>query len=238
MTVRKRRDLQQHPPEVRQFTGTLPYFHEEVPVLCLRDGTPYIPIQALCRILGLRAERYLPTWRKSLVWASTRKLPLQTPCRGRRIVWCLHFGALPLWYTMFPWKQVIPERHEQLQQASQDLLHLPERTYHDMLVHYQRLRRALFWFLTTYANAQDFLKQVTQQMYPILNEQEAAWWKELMTNGETLILEATAVAQKMLHEQEKIPSIDAWHLNQYGEVVKSFSLPLLPCVPDTMPFSV
>jgi hypothetical protein len=35
----------------------------------------------------------------------------------------------------------------------------------------------------------------------------------------------------MLRDQEKSPIIDAWHLNQYGEVVQSFSLPLLPIVP-------
>src|SRR5689334_987946 len=125
MPVRKRRVEQQQPPEVRQFTGTLPYFREEVPVLCLRDGTPSIPIRVLCRILGLHPETYLPAWRKSLLWASARKLPLQTPCHGRQMVWCLHFGALPFWYMAFPWKQAIPERHEQLLQARQDSCLLP-----------------------------------------------------------------------------------------------------------------
>src|SRR5439155_6374317 len=43
-------------PSIRQATIVLPYFDEEVPVLYLADGTAYLPVRSLCRILGLRAE--------------------------------------------------------------------------------------------------------------------------------------------------------------------------------------
>ena len=39
---------------IQQTTMILPYFDEEVPVLCLQDGTRHIPVVALCRMLGLR----------------------------------------------------------------------------------------------------------------------------------------------------------------------------------------
>lgn len=37
-----------------QTTITLPHFHYEMPVLYLADGASYIPVRALCAMLGLR----------------------------------------------------------------------------------------------------------------------------------------------------------------------------------------
>jgi len=79
---------------IQQTTIILPYFDEEVPALYLADGTAYFPVKALCNMLGLRAGTHIPRWRKLVLWASARKLPLQT-ARGQRIVWCLHISALP-----------------------------------------------------------------------------------------------------------------------------------------------
>jgi len=45
----------------------LPYFNEEMSVLCLQDGSRYIPMVALCRMLGLRADAHIPRWRKLLL---------------------------------------------------------------------------------------------------------------------------------------------------------------------------
>jgi hypothetical protein len=39
---------------LRQSTLILPIFHAEVPVLTIEDGTAYIPVIALCHMLGLR----------------------------------------------------------------------------------------------------------------------------------------------------------------------------------------
>src|SRR5256885_7266069 len=92
---------------IRQTTMMLPYFDEEIPVLYLADGTAYLPVRSLCRMLGLRAETNIPRWQKLVLWASTRKLPLQT-ARGRRMVWCLNMGALPFWCVSFKWSLVAP----------------------------------------------------------------------------------------------------------------------------------
>src|SRR5205807_6883503 len=104
-------------PSIRQVTIVLPYFGEEVPVLYLADGTAYLPVRSLCRMLGLRAETHIPQWRKLVLWASARKLPLQT-VRGQRTVWCLHMGALSFWCVCFNWSLVAPVRREQLRQAT------------------------------------------------------------------------------------------------------------------------
>jgi len=63
---------------IQQMTIMLPYFDEEVPALYLADGTAYLPVRSLCRMLGIRAETHIPRWRKLVLWASARKLPLQT----------------------------------------------------------------------------------------------------------------------------------------------------------------
>jgi hypothetical protein len=94
---------------IQQTTMMLPYFDEEVPALYLADGTVYLPVKVLCRMLGLRAETHIPRWRKLVLWANARKLPLQT-ARGQRIVWCLHMGALPFWCACFNWSLVNTER--------------------------------------------------------------------------------------------------------------------------------
>src|SRR5258707_442074 len=65
-------------PVVQQGTMILPYFDDEVPVVFLADGTRYIPVVALCRMLGLRPERHIPRWRRLFLWEHARKLPLQT----------------------------------------------------------------------------------------------------------------------------------------------------------------
>ena len=51
----------------------LPYFNEDVPVLYLSDGTPYIPVVVLCQILGLRSDSCIRRWRKLLLWSSARQ---------------------------------------------------------------------------------------------------------------------------------------------------------------------
>src|SRR5437764_11715391 len=104
-------------PSIRQATIVLPDFGEEVQVLYLPDGTAYLPVRSLCRMLGLRAETHIPRWRRLVLWANARKLPLQT-ARGERTVWCLHMGALPFWCACFNWSLVSAGRREQLRRAT------------------------------------------------------------------------------------------------------------------------
>src|SRR5258706_14706813 len=117
MNTEERRLRGQQRPAIRQATIRPPFFDEEVPALYLADGTAYLPVRALCRMLGLRAETHIPRWRKLVLWASARKLPLLT-ARGQRMVWCLHMGALPFWCVCFNWSLVPAERRGQLRQAT------------------------------------------------------------------------------------------------------------------------
>ena len=48
---------------VQQSTIILPYFDCEVPILYVADGTAYVPVIALCEMLGLRADWHIQRWR-------------------------------------------------------------------------------------------------------------------------------------------------------------------------------
>jgi hypothetical protein len=215
---------------IHQTTMILPYFDEEVPVVYLADGTAYLPVRALCRMLGLRAETHIFRWRKLVLWASARKLPLQT-ARGQRMVWCLHLGALPFWCACFNWPSVKTERRAQLRQATDEWLWIIEQAQQEMLTRYRSMRRLLFEFLTTYVDADTKLNQLVLCLSPRLNVDSRARLEELLSRGQTLICEAMAHARKMLHEQAEIPIVDAVTLDAEGEVTGTFSLPLFPVVP-------
>jgi hypothetical protein len=45
--------MREERPVVQQGSMILPYFDDEVPVVSLADGTRYIPVVALCHMLGL-----------------------------------------------------------------------------------------------------------------------------------------------------------------------------------------
>ncbi len=139
---------------IRQTMITLPYFDYEVPVLYVGDRTPYIPVIALCEMLGLRADTYIPRWRKLLLWANARKLPLSTT-KGKRLVWCLHLGALPCWCACFNWSLVAPVRRAQLRNATDAWLEDFAKAQQLMLDRYRSLRRYLFEFLIAYSDAEN-----------------------------------------------------------------------------------
>jgi len=94
---------------VQQSTMILPHFDYEVPILYVADGTAYVPVIALCEMLGLRADRHIRRWRGLALWANACKLPLRMKSGKTHIVWCLHKGAFPFLYGCFNWSLVSPE---------------------------------------------------------------------------------------------------------------------------------
>jgi hypothetical protein len=216
--------------DIRQATIVLPYFDEEVPVLYLADGTAYLPVRSLCRMLGLRAETHIPRWQKLVLWASARKLPLQT-VRGQRIVWCLHIGALPFWCVCFNWSLVPAERREQLRQATDAWQEDVTQAQRLLLERYRSLRRYLFAFLKAYSDAETWLDQWVLHLSSSLDIASSRQIELLLSQGKTLISEATAQARKMVQEQATAPIMDIVTINASGEVAEIGTLPLFPVVP-------
>jgi hypothetical protein len=56
--------MDEHEPAVlRQTTVTLPFLDDEVPALYLADGRPYIPVFAVCHVLGIPPASSIRRWR-------------------------------------------------------------------------------------------------------------------------------------------------------------------------------
>jgi hypothetical protein len=214
---------------MQQATIMLSYFEEELPVLYLSDGAAYLPVRVLCRMLGLRAETHIPRWRKLVLWANARKLPLQT-ARGQRNVWCLHSRALPFWCACFNWSLVTPVRREQLRQATDAWLEEVEQAQQLMLDCYRSLRQYLFEFLEAYSDAETRLKQWALCLSSSLDTLSSAQLRMLLSQGYTLIEQATAQARKMVQEQAMMPVVDIITVDVYGAVTETGTLPLFPVV--------
>ncbi len=213
-----------------QETVTLPYFNCEVPVVHLADGTAYLPVRSLCRMLGLRAETYIPRWRKLVLWANARKLLLQT-ARGRRIVWCLHMGALPFWCACFNWSLVPAERREQLRRATDAWQEDVAQAQRLLLERYRSLRRDLFAFLEAYSDAETWLDHWSQHLSATIDAASSRQFETLLSQGKTLIGQATAQASEMVQEQAMAPIIDIVTIDESGAVTETDTQPLFPVVP-------
>ena len=216
---------------VQQSTMILPHFDCEVPILYVADGTAYVPVIALCEMLGLRADRHIQQWRKLVLWANACKLPLRMKSGKTRIVWCLHRGAFPFLYGCFNWSLVSPERRMQLRQATDEWIELSNHAYQEMQVRYKEMRRFLFTFLTTYADTSLSLRRLAEQLYKLLDFDSRIRLDELVTQGTFLIEQATKHARTMLQDQASTPIVDVLKVGSEGNIIETFSLPLLPAVP-------
>ncbi len=224
--------MREERPVVQQGSMILPYFDDEVPVLYLADGTGYIPVVALCRMLGLSPETHIPRWRRLFLWVHARKLPLRTEARGTRMVWCLHLGALLFWCSSFNWSLVSPERRVQLRQATDAGLKHLEQAYQEMLTRYRQMRHLLFRFLTNYADAQTQLQQVAARMHRRLDAASSVVLETLLAQGSAIIEETTAHAQAMLQDQASIPIMDVVTIDAEGNATEVGTQPLFPVIPE------
>jgi hypothetical protein len=230
MTVEEQSPSRQQEQSIQQATIVLPYFDEEVPVLYLADGTAYLPVRSLCHMLGLRAETHIPRWRRLVLWANARKLPLHT-ARGRRMMWCLHRGALPFWCACFDWSLVSDERREQLRWATDAWQEDVAQAQRLLLERYRSLRRDLFTFLETYSDAESWLDRWAQHLSATLDAASSRRFETLLSQGKTLISQATAQARKMVEEQAIAPIMDIVTLDENGTVTETETQPLFPVVP-------
>src|SRR5260370_14763436 len=215
---------------IEQRTVTLPFLHDEVPALYLADGRPYIPVCAVCRALGIRADMHIRRWRKLVLWITARKLPFQTEKRGKRLVWCLLISEVPFLYGLFDWKLVSPERRLQLRLATEEQVKLSALAYQEMQQQYKAMRQALFRFLTAFADIDTLLQRYTHALSPTLDNEASPMLIALIERGRCLFQKATAHTRKMLHDQGELPIIDVFQIDADNTVTDTFSMLLLPIV--------
>jgi hypothetical protein len=222
--------MREEKPVVQQGSMILPYFDAEVPIVYLADGVGYIPVVALCRMLGLSPRTHIPRWRRLFLWEHARKLPLQMEKRGTRMVWCLHLGALFFWCSSFNWSLVSPERQGQLHLATEAGLKHLEQAHQEMLTRYRQMCHLLFRFLTNYADAQTQLQQVAARMHGRLDAASSAAFEVLLEKGSAIIKEATAHARAMLQDQATIPIMDVVTIDAEGNATQVGTQPLFPVI--------
>jgi len=214
--------------EIWQTTMVLPFFDEEVPVLCMSDGTRYIPVIVLCTMLGLPAKTHIPRWRRLMLWSHVRKLPFRTRKGSRRVVWCLHLGAFPLLCACFHWDLVSAERRIQLRQAVDAWNTMLDTAHQELLMDYRFTRRLLFAFLTTISDRDVAVKRALARVRPLLDQKSRLQLDTLVQQGNMLMQQAQEHARALVQEQTQIPVIDVFNLSTDGQVSEACSLPLLP----------
>ena len=94
------------------------------------------------------------------------------------------------------------------------------------------MRQALFTFLTTFVDIDVLLQRYTHALSPTLDDKSSLALSALIDRGRSLFQKATVHARKMVHDQGTLPSIDAFKIDADNNVIDTFSMPLLPIVPD------
>ncbi len=217
---------------IEQTTVILPFLDDQVPALYLADGRLYIPVRAVCYALGIRADTHIRRWQRLVLWITARKLPLQTEKRGKRLVWCLLISEVPFLYSLFDWKLVSPERRLQLRRASEEQVKLADLAYQEMQQRYKAMRQTLFTFLTTFTDIDVLLQQYAQVLSPTLDNESSLTLIALIERVRSLFQDAAAHARKILHDQGELPIIDVFTIDADNKVIDTFSMPLLPIVPQ------
>lgn len=216
---------------IEQRMVTLPFLDDEVPALSLTDGRLYIPVYKVCQALGIRADKHIRHWQTLALWITARKLPFRTEKRGKRLVWCLLISQVPFLYSLFDWQLVSPERRLQLLRASEKQVVLADLAYQDMQRRYKAMRQALFDFLANFADIDALLQHYAQVLSSTLDHESSLTLVALIERGRSLFQDTTAHARKMVHDQGKLPIIDAFTIDANNKVIDTFSMPLLPIVP-------
>ena len=147
------------------------------------------------------------------------------------MVWCLHMGALPFWCVCFNWSLVAPVRREQLRQATDAWQEDVAQAQRLLLERYRSLRRYLFAFLEAYSDAETWLDRWVLYLSASLDIASSRQLDLLLSQGKTLISEATAQARKIVQEQAMAPIIDIITLDANGVGAEIGTLPLFPVVP-------
>ncbi len=147
-------------------------------------------------------------------------------------MWCLLISEVPFLYSLFDWKLVAPERRLQLHRATEAQIRLADQAYQQMQREYKAMRQALFTFMSTFPDIDTLLTGYAEMFGSRLDSGSVAVLTELCERGRSLFAQATTHARKMLQEQGELPVVDLFKIGADNQVVDTFSMPLLPIVPQ------
>jgi hypothetical protein len=175
------------PHVIMQTTVPLPMLGGELPLLVTGDQRGYVPVTALCHLMGVPPATYLHRWQRAPFWSEAIKLMWQTPTRGRRAVWCLERHALKDAMKSIDWRGIDPARREQLLVFSQEYEKLLQDSYAGLLEEYRTFRRMLYRLLTTYARIAERLQSFRERLGLLLSRHAMDQVSAVLDEGEQII---------------------------------------------------
>ena len=95
-----------------------------------------------------------------------------------------------------------------------------------LLERYRSLQRDLFAFLEAYSDADIWLDQWALHLSATLDAASSRQIESLLSQGKTLIGQATAQARKMVQEQAMAPIIDIVTIDESGAMTERDTAPL------------
>jgi hypothetical protein len=212
---------------VRTHTVTilmLPHFHYALPVLDGPKGLHYLPISALCRLLGLNATDELRRLRHVLLGSSACLLPLprgasRASAQHEVVAWCLPYPlAVGQWFWQVSRRVRDPARRAQLDQAVDDIMELSERAEDLVRARYQAGRTAM------HALARDLAR--VERLIHVLVARASAQGAAVRTRVDAVALrhrspleQAGTFVQDWLRRQADQPIVDAIRIDEAGNVV-------------------
>jgi len=141
-------------------------------------------------------------------------------------------GALPFWCACFNWSLVPDERREQLRRATDAWQEDVAQAQRLLLERYRSLRRDLFAFLEVYRDAEIWLDHWALHLSAMLDTVSFRQFETLLSQGKTLISQATAHARQIVQEQAVAPIMDIVTLDENGTVTETETQPLFPVVSE------
>ncbi len=157
--------------------------------------------------------------------------PTGTSGIGRQ-VWCLPISQVPFLYGLFDWQLVSTERRLQLKRACKEQARLTVLAYREMQWRYRIMRKALFTFLINSINSYTLLQRYTDVLPGIADTECTHRIVALIKSGRSLYRDAIEHARKMVRDQGELPIIDMFRVDSENTVIDTFSMPLLPIVPQ------
>jgi hypothetical protein len=118
------------------------------------------------------------------------------------------------------------------QQLNVKIYKLANLAYQEMQQRYKATHQLLFHFMTECAGIESFFQSTVEILSARLDEQASLAFEALCECGRVLYRDAAAHARKMLQYQGELPIIDAVRVDANNTVVDTFSMPLLPIVPE------
>lgn len=237
------------PNEVTQGTLHLNPFDADVPAITLADGTEYVPIRALCELLGLAPSPWIAVvcgyYRGDDVeGAAVRRLPYLRPDGVSRDEWCLDRYHVLRWLTFHLNPHHVPAgvRHEQLLGFQRQMVDVVGRLYQHQQEDFHAVKQDVIHRLDACATSLRTLDELIAAFGPHLEHsvpteaegrairvEFVAFVAEGRRVQEQLADALRAVLQQMTDELV----IDAVKVDEAtGEVVDTVAMPILPHVPD------